>query len=164
MNQSPTMPAPPAPPGERPASAGAAGALILTAVGLALTAGAMLLIPEASRHLDDSSRFGMAVFGVANIITALGFIALALGVLRGRNGARITSFVVFGFAMLFNLCLGGIMLAVGDAQELPWQAVTFTVAQFALLFIDLAVIITLCMGDSSRWFTAMSRARRAGAL
>lgn len=160
----PYTPPPPEPPGERPGSATAAGILIMATVGFALIAGASIIIPERSGTVSDDARVGMVIFGTLNIVTAGGFIALALGVLRGRNGARITAFVVYGTALAFNGCMGSIILAVSQYEELPWQAVTFVVVQFVLLIADIGVIVLLAQRESSQWFRAMSQARRMGTI
>lgn len=152
------------PPGERPAAATAAGIVIMVTVAMALVAGACVLIPEPSMRLSEDERIGMFVFGTLNLVTAFGFIALALGVLRGRNGARITAFVVYSAAILLNGCVGGLILVVEMNQELPWQAITFTIMQVTLMFSDVIVIVLLAQGNVSRWFRAMGQARRLGTL
>jgi len=150
------------PPGQRPPVVTAAGITILGTVVLALVGGAMLLIPDST--VDDSDRTFMAISGGVHLAIAVGFIAVALGVLQGRNGGRITAFVIYGIAILINGCLGFLLLLMTGTEEetLPWQGITFTVIMLLLMIADVVVIVLLALTPASRWFRAMSQARRLG--
>ncbi|MFD0557293.1 hypothetical protein FB566_2553 [Stackebrandtia endophytica] len=159
----PPIPPPAEPPGPRPSTVTAAGISILGTVILALIGGTMLLIPENAANQNDNTFMGIS--GGLHLVIALGFIGVSLGVFQGRNGGRITAFVLYGFAMLFNGCLGSLLLlATKPDDPMPWQGITFTVIMLLLMFADVVVIILLALTPSNRWFRAMSRARKLEAL
>ncbi|GAA4912760.1 hypothetical protein LX16_2341 [Stackebrandtia albiflava] len=155
----------PAPPvvTERPTVVTAAGIAILVTVALSLftVALAFTSIPM----MNDEDR-GIALWvGVVFLITGIGFVALALGVLRGRQGVRITAIVVYALFLMMNICVSFVLgVALSETEGEPWQAVTATVLVFLLCVIDILIIVLLSLTPANRWFSALSAARRAGTL
>ncbi|WP_415645929.1 hypothetical protein, partial [Stackebrandtia soli] len=140
-----------------------AGLLMVFTVALALFSGGMILTDLG--ELDAEARGTLITLSIFCLTIALSFIAATLGVLRGRNAARIASFVMYGIFLAFNGCAGSIVgIYVTADADAPWQAHTFTFLMVALFVVDIVIIILLALGETARWFHAMTAARRAGLI
>ncbi|WP_051571779.1 hypothetical protein [Cryptosporangium arvum] len=168
----PPYAAPPPLPGQAPK--GARPTTVTAAAGLLVGEAVLLLISvifglisrdtvqdAVDKYLDAQNvsstgtggqTFGSVISTVVSLLFAAAFIALALGVLRGANVARIISWVVSGLA-LCCVSVGSIGTAVIYADYLPGGYLTVT---YLLTFIELAgfigIIVLLALPASNAYF------------
>lgn len=152
------------PPGERPQIVTVAAMLVMATIGLAFLSGVLSIIVLSDVPGSSATSMISAVF---YIILAGGFTALALGILRGRNGARITAFVLYGiflacsgFGLIGNAALMG---GTSAYNILPGWYTTLTLI-FNVLQVGacIGIIVCLAMGPAKDWFNAHKAARAAG--
>ena len=154
------------PPGERPQVVTVAAMLIMATIGLSFINGVLLFIAMSSGPAGTSS--GMSIFtAIIYIAVAGGFTALALGVLRGRNGARITAFVLYGIflacwglGLIANGALAGSASTAGIYPD--WYMTLNIIMSILLIGCGIGIIVTLAMGPSKDWFNAHKAARMQG--
>ncbi|HZE38017.1 MAG TPA: hypothetical protein VE172_04320 [Stackebrandtia sp.] len=177
-------------PGPRPGAVTAAGMLMVgTTVLFVLLAGIGLFAGLKSISEDEKTCSGdyynscddvtagkvtLIIMAAVFILAAMGIIALALGVLRGRNGARITAYVVYGLFGVYALCgLGGSLLVLigsssasssSDASTMGMGGGIALIAMLVLLIILGSTIVLLSLKPVNTWFRETQRARAAGII
>ncbi|MEV0649152.1 hypothetical protein AB0I28_28250 [Phytomonospora sp. NPDC050363] len=153
------------PPGERPQIVTIAAMLIMATVALSFLSGILSFV--AMGDVVGSVPSFSIISAVIYIIVAAGFTAIALGVLRGRNGARIAAFVLYG---IFLACWGiGLIsnAALSSSDTLvsaypSWYMTLNLIFSILLIGCGIGIIVTLAMGPSKDWFNAHKSARAAG--
>jgi len=152
----------PPPPGERPQLVTVAGFLILGMVAMMFATGVLGMVAIRS----ELSFAGVnAVQGFIYILMAAGYTALSIGVQRGREGARITAFVLFGLGLLcspFSI-ISNTSETVALVYE-PWYPSVGTILSVVNILLIIATIIMLANRESASWFKANSAARKAGVI
>ncbi|GIG69831.1 hypothetical protein [Phytomonospora endophytica] len=151
------------PPGERPQIVTVAAMLVMATVAFSFLAGVLGIIVTSGYAVSGS--YSM-ITAVIYIIVAGGFTALALGILRGRNGARITAFVLYGIFLAcwgFGL-IGNAALSSADTYNLlpGWYTTLSLIFNVVQIGCGIGIIVTLAMGPSKDWFNAHKAARAAG--
>lgn len=161
------------PPGERPQVVTTSAMMIMGTIGLALVSGIISFIAMSDMSSSMSDQYGVDTSGTTSavaVITAIfylifagGFTALALGILRGRNGARITAFVLYGLAMAcWGFGLIGQLGASASSYYPDWYSPVSIIISLIMLGLSIGVVVTLAMGASKDWFNAHKAARMAG--
>jgi hypothetical protein len=181
---------PPAPPYQPPPSGPitrpntvclAAGLMMVVVFCEVVVAGLnVFILPRILRIYDDTGLgaaktwakafyVGYQVIAVAVLVF---FVFLAIAILRGRNWARITTFVLAGLGALCCTCsglsvLGGGLNAQsqtlqGGAQDIypGWYQVTDGIVQAVVVLTLIAVIISLAVKPSGEFFAAVSGKNR----
>ncbi|GLZ77173.1 hypothetical protein Afil01_19800 [Actinorhabdospora filicis] len=182
----------PQPPGERPQSVTTAAMLTMGSVVLALIGGIIGLVYAlgaegrcedylVSQGLSDtygscatiSAGTTVVPSAIFYLIITLLFTAIAIGLLRGINGLRITAFVVYG---LYAVCgVFGIIGALGAAATYSalgsdaadylvpgWYVPVSVISSLLSLGIAITVIVMLAGNASKSWFAAMRTAKQHG--
>lgn len=117
--------------------------VIAATVALSVVLGVVMILQIVQESgLSTAITIG---FAVVYLVVGLAFIALTLGILRGRNGARITAFALFGLCGVGTAVSG---IALGRFSGLLSMAVS------------VATVVLLVLPASSRWFAAKGRARK----
>jgi len=152
------------PPGERPQIVTIAAMLVMATVALSFLTGVLSFVAmgEMVGSVPAVSIFTAIIY----VLVAGGFTALSLGLLRGRNGARVTAFVLYG---IFLACWGfGLIsnaaVSSGSAIGLypDWYMTLNLIFLVLQMGCGIAIIVTLAMGPSKDWFNAHKAARAAG--
>lgn len=181
----------PQPPGERPQSVTIAAMLCMATIVLSLISGVMGFAFNAGVKSNcedyyaanglgdytsncDVNSGGTTLFSaIFYILFALLFTAIALGLLRGINGLRITAFVLYG---LYGLCgvigligLGAITSAYSalDSSAVDeivpgWYIPMSVITSVLGLGISITVIVMLAGGAAKTWFAAIRTAKQHG--
>ncbi|MFG2332537.1 hypothetical protein ACGFMM_23270 [Streptomyces sp. NPDC048604] len=159
--------APPAAP-KPPGAVFAASYLFAGVAALALVSavGTLFAVPEF-RHLrseeaadstaGDLAAYGLIAFAVFTIV--FGGLCLLLALLdgRGRQGARVTTWVVGGVAVIFNIAL----LAAGFYDSVPWYGDLTRLVSAGMLLLTLASVTLLALPASHGYFRAAISARQS---
>ncbi|ADD44937.1 hypothetical protein [Stackebrandtia nassauensis] len=155
-------------PGPRPQVVTIAAMLIvltvLANVGLGLVAGFGMIAPEEVTG-QEVDKGGAITMGIVSILVGLAFIWCALGVLRGRSGARTATFILYGISS----CCGGVLTigAIGvvvEGTKATEGSDIFAIIIGAAFLVYLLVIVLLATPPSNRWFRHTAMARRAGLI
>lgn len=183
----PPFPPPPAPAGRgvtRPNTVSLASGLIMVVVFCEIVVAGMniFILPRILKSYDDmgigsmktvgkATYLGYNIFAVAALVF---FVFLAIAVLRGRNWARITTFVMAGIGALCCTCSGLSSLGggfqmqnqayqnAGATNPYPgWYQVADGVVQAIVVLTLIAVIILLAVKPSGDFFAAVSGRARA---
>ncbi|WP_189885819.1 hypothetical protein [Streptomyces xantholiticus] len=157
-------PAPPMPPG----AVFAASYLFAGVAALALVSsvGTFFAIPEFSHHRSeeaadgaagDLAAYGLTAFAVLTIV--FGGVCLLLSLLdgRGRQGARVTTWVVGALSVCFNVAL----LTVGIYDSVPWYGDMTRVVAVGMLLLTLGAVTLLALPVSHGYFRAARSARQS---
>lgn len=181
----------PQPPGERPQSVTTAAMLCMATIVLSLINGVMGFVfssavvsncedyyaanglSEYSSSCSSGSGFSTIGSAIFYIIYALLFTAVALGLLRGINGLRITAFVLYG---LYAVCGVIGLISLGALSSLyagldssamddilpGWYIPMTAVTSILGLGIAITVIVMLAGNASKTWFAAIRTAKQHG--
>ncbi|MFF2926900.1 hypothetical protein ACFVTP_31575 [Streptomyces celluloflavus] len=160
----PLAPAPLRPPG----AVFAAGYLFAGVAALALVSavGTLFAVAEFSRRRSeeaadsaagDLASYGLIAFAVLTI--AFGGVCLLLSLLdgRGRQGARVTTWVVGGLSVCFNIAL----LTVGFLDSVPWYGDMTRIVAAGMLLLTLASVALLALPASHSYFRSTRSARQS---
>jgi hypothetical protein len=163
----PLAPAPLRPPG----AVFAAGYLFAGVAALALVSavGTLFAVPEFSHRRSeeaadsaagDFASYGLIAFAVLTI--AFGGVCLLLSLLngRGRQGARVTTWVVGGVCVCFNIAL----LTVGFLDSVPWYGDMTRILAAGMLLLTLASVTLLALPASHGYFRSTRSARQSARL
>ncbi|HZE38328.1 MAG TPA: hypothetical protein VE172_05900 [Stackebrandtia sp.] len=153
-------------PGARPKSVTAAAALMVAIGILSTVAGGFLMwelftLQPGMRSSWEAQRTVGIVIGFGFLLIGLGVIGLALAVLRGRQWARVITFVVYGFF----ICVGavGLLLFATVFQEFTSSntikdtigtsgAVTMLLVMIAGVVLLVLTVVLLALPGAKRFF------------
>ena len=137
----------------------------VAALALVSAVGTFFAIPEFSHHRSeeaadgaagDLAAYGLIAFAVLTIV--FGGLCLLLSLLdgRGRQGARVTTWVVGGLAVCFNIAL----LTAGFYDSVPWYGDMTRIVSAGMLLLTLASVTLLALPASHGYFRAAGSARQ----
>jgi hypothetical protein len=123
--------------------------------------GSALPDPETTDTIITGVMVGMvAVYGLIALCYAL----LAAGLVRGRNGARVTGLVVLSIMALCCTCSG--VFSFTDQQQnaavASWYPAFYIGTTWANMLLHVTALVLLALPVSSRYFEQMKAVRAAG--
>ncbi|MFJ1954370.1 hypothetical protein ACIOGT_24425 [Streptomyces microflavus] len=149
----------------------AAGYLFTGVAALALVSavGTLFAVPEFSHRRSeeaadsaagDLASYGLIAFAVLTI--AFGGVCLLLSLLDGRGwqGARVTTWVVGGVCVCFNV----VLLTVGFLDSVPWYGDMTRIVAAGMLLLTLASVTLLALPVSHSYFRSTRSARQGARL
>ncbi|MFF9347045.1 hypothetical protein [Streptomyces sp. NPDC014734] len=138
----------------------------VAALALVSSVGTFFVIPEFSHHRSeeaadgaagDLAAYGLTAFAVLTIV--FGGVCLLLSLLdgRGRQGARVTTWVVGGLSVCFDVAL----LTVDSYDSVPWYGNMTRIVSVGMLLLTLGSVTLLALPSSHGYFRAAPSARRS---
>lgn len=165
-------------PGKRPGvvTTGAMLMLVMTLLSLlttatlvhtinSLNAASELCQGESACQTDVSGvKIGVIIAALVYLVIGLGLVGLALAILRGRNWARVTTWVGYGVLALGSLTLvRGLFSGMSDIPYSTTAHDDYLVVMVIQLVLETATVILLAVPPANRWFRELGRARILGA-
>ncbi|WP_199896868.1 hypothetical protein [Streptomyces niger] len=136
------------------------------ALALVSSVGTFFAIPEfrhqrseeaADGAAGDLAAYGLAAFAVLTIVFGGACLLLSLLDGRGRQGARVATWVVGGLSVCFDVAL----LTVGGDDSVPWYGVMTRSVAVGMLLLTLGSVTLLALPASHGYFRAVRSARRS---
>ncbi|MFD8588662.1 hypothetical protein ACFV1B_03770 [Streptomyces sp. NPDC059637] len=137
----------------------------VAALALVSSVGTFFAVPEFSHRRSeeaadaaagDLAAYGLTAFAVFTIV--FGGVCLLLSLLdgRGRQGARVTTWVVGGLSVCFNVAL----LTVDFYDSVPWYGDMTRIVAVGMLLLTLGSVTLLALPASHGYFRAAPADRR----